>query len=71
MQLLGSAAVLGVFALALVGIVVLLARFVLALGPGREFLAAFPGEYPLPASAPVGLPAWLNWSHFLNSFFCC
>ncbi|GEB47063.1 hypothetical protein MTE01_30080 [Microbacterium testaceum] len=68
-QVLGSTAVLGVFALALVGIVVLLARFVLAIGPGREFLAAFPGEYPLPASAPVGLPAWLNWSHFLNSFF--
>lgn len=68
-QLLGSAAVLGVFALALVGIAVLLARFVLAIGPGREFLAAFPGEYALPASAPVGLPAWLNWSHFLNSFF--
>lgn len=68
-QLLGSTAVLGVFALALVGIVVLLARFVLAIGPGREFLAAFPGEYPLPESAPVGLPAWLNWSHFLNSFF--
>lgn len=68
-QLLGSTAVLGVFALALVGIVVLLARFVLAIGPGREFLEAFPGEYPLPASAPVGLPAWLNWSHFLNSFF--
>lgn len=68
-QLLGSTAVLGVFALALVGIAVLLARFVLAIGPGRDFLAAFPGEYPLPASAPVGLPAWLNWSHFLNSFF--
>ncbi|WP_136587278.1 cytochrome b/b6 domain-containing protein [Microbacterium hydrothermale] len=68
-QLLGSTAVLGVFALALVGIVVLLARFVLAIGPGRGFLEAFPGEYPLPASAPVGLPAWLNWSHFLNSFF--
>ncbi len=68
-QLLGSTAVLGVFALALVGIVVLVARFVLAIGPGREFLAAFPGEYHLPESAPVGLPAWLNWSHFLNSFF--
>ncbi len=68
-QLLGATAVLGVFALALVGIAVLLARFVLALGPGRDFLAAFPGEYPLPDSAPVGLPAWLNWSHFLNSFF--
>ncbi|WP_326493348.1 cytochrome b/b6 domain-containing protein [Microbacterium sp. SL62] len=68
-QLLGSTAVLGVFALALVGIAVLIARFVLAIGPGRDFLAAFPGEYHLPASAPVGLPAWLNWSHFLNSFF--
>ncbi len=68
-QLLGSTAVLGVFALALVGIAVLIARFVLAIGPGREFLAAFPGEYHLPESAPVGLPVWLNWSHFLNSFF--
>jgi thiosulfate reductase cytochrome b subunit len=68
-QWLGSAAVLGVFAFALAGIAVLLARFVLALEPGREFLAAFPGEYPLPAGAPVGLPVWLNWSHFLNSFF--
>lgn len=69
LQWLGSAAVLGVFALALAAIVVLLARFVLALEPGREFLAAFPGEYPLPEGAPVGLPVWLNWSHFLNSFF--
>ncbi|MFJ4036526.1 cytochrome b/b6 domain-containing protein [Microbacterium sp. NPDC090007] len=68
-QLLGSTAVLGVFALALAGIAVLLARFVLALDLGREFLAAFPGEYHLPEGAPVGLPAWLNWSHFLNSFF--
>lgn len=68
-QLLGSTAVLGIFALALAGIVVLLARFVLALGPGREFLAAYPGEYHLPEAAPVGIPAWLNWSHFLNSFF--
>lgn len=68
-QWLASAAVLGVFALALAGIVVLLARFVLALQPGQQFLAAFPGEYPLPEGAPVGLPAWLNWAHFLNSFF--
>lgn len=68
-QLLGSTAVLGIFALALAGIVVLLARFVLALGPGQEFLAAYPGEYHLPEAAPVGIPAWLNWSHFLNSFF--
>lgn len=69
LQWLGSLAVLGVFALALAGIVVLLARFALASGPGREFLAAFPGEYPLPEAAPVGIPVWLNWSHFLNGFF--
>ncbi|KTS08812.1 hypothetical protein RSA3_14815 [Microbacterium testaceum] len=69
LQWLGSTVVLGVFALALAGIAVLLARFVLALEPGRDFLAAFPGEYPLPEGAPVGLPVWLNWSHFLNSFF--
>ncbi|WP_082484777.1 cytochrome b/b6 domain-containing protein [Microbacterium sp. Leaf151] len=69
LQWLGSTAVLGVFALALAGITVLVARFLLALGPGQEFLAAYPGEYPLPDSAPVGIPAWLNWSHFLNSFF--
>ena len=58
-----------VFALALAGIAVLFARFVLALEPGQQFLAAYPGEYPLPEGAPVGLPVWLNWSHFLNSFF--
>ncbi|MBB3157914.1 thiosulfate reductase cytochrome b subunit [Microbacterium proteolyticum] len=69
LQWLGSTAVLGVFALALAGITVLVARFLLALGPGQEFLAAYPGEYHLPESAPVGIPAWLNWSHFLNSFF--
>lgn len=69
LQWLGSTAVLGVFALALAGITVLVARFLLALGPGQEFLAAYPGEYHLPDSAPVGIPAWLNWSHFLNSFF--
>ncbi|BAJ74903.1 hypothetical protein MTES_1939 [Microbacterium testaceum StLB037] len=69
LQWLGSAAVLGVFALALAGIAVLFARFVLAIEPGRDFLAAFPGEYALPEGAPVGLPVWLNWSHFLNSFF--
>ena len=69
LQWLGSAGVLGVFALALAGIAVLFARFMLGIEPGRDFLAAFPGEYPLPEGAPVGLPVWLNWSHFLNSFF--
>jgi thiosulfate reductase cytochrome b subunit len=44
-------------------------RFLLSTTAGQDFLAAFPGEYHLPASAPVGLPAWLGWQHFLNGFF--
>lgn len=35
---------------------------------GRSFLAAYPGHAPMPESAPVGVPAWLNWSHFFNFF---
>lgn len=38
--------------------------------PGvQDFIEQYPGEYELPASAPVGFPAWLNWQHFLNMFF--
>ena len=33
-----------------------------------DFLARYPGENPLPENAPVGLPAWLGWSHFFNMF---
>ena len=33
-----------------------------------SFLAAYPGEYHLPEGAPVGLPAWLGWQHFMNVF---
>ncbi|MFZ8755979.1 cytochrome b/b6 domain-containing protein [Microbacterium sp. HMH0099] len=65
----GSLAVLGTLALVLVALVVVIARVLLSLPSGQAFLAAYPGEYPLPDAAPVGIPAWLNWSHFLNSFF--
>jgi len=68
-QWLGSAVVLGAAALVLACIVVVIARVWLSLGPGRDFVAAYPGEYALPAAAPVGLPAWLGWQHFLNGFF--
>lgn len=38
--------------------------------PGvQAFLERYPGEYELPASAPQGFPAWLNWQHFFNMFF--
>lgn len=37
--------------------------------PGvQAFITQYPGESELPAGAPVGLPAWLGWQHFLNLF---
>ncbi|WP_205803053.1 cytochrome b/b6 domain-containing protein [Microbacterium oleivorans] len=60
----GGGAVLYVAAMA-----VLAVRWVLSLEPLQDFLATYPGEYHLPEGAPVGFPAWLNWSHFLNAFF--
>lgn len=38
--------------------------------PGVEaFMVTYPGTTPLPEGAPVGVPAWLGWQHFLNFFF--
>ncbi|HWL00821.1 MAG TPA: hypothetical protein VNQ52_00455 [Microbacteriaceae bacterium] len=34
-----------------------------------SFLLRYPGESRLPDNAPVGIPAWLGWQHFLNAFF--
>ncbi|MDJ0321457.1 cytochrome b/b6 domain-containing protein [Pseudarthrobacter sp. PS3-L1] len=55
---------------ALVGVVlvVLLARWLVGTPAGESFLADYPGQSELPAGAPVGLPAWLGWQHFLNGF---
>ena len=64
-----GASVVGV--LAIVGaatIVVQLTRWFLGLDFMQDFLAAYPGETPLPEGAPVGLPAWLGWQHFFNVF---
>lgn len=68
-QWVGSVAVLGVAALVLAGMLVLMARVLVSVEPVREFLATYPGEYALPTGAPVGIPAWLGWQHFLNSLF--
>lgn len=65
----GSVAVLGVAALVLAGMLVLMARVLVSVEPVREFLATYPGEYALPPGAPVGIPVWLGWQHFLNSLF--
>jgi thiosulfate reductase cytochrome b subunit len=36
---------------------------------GQRFLEQFPGETEPALAAPVGLPAWLGWQHFLNALF--
>ncbi|WP_113719339.1 cytochrome b/b6 domain-containing protein [Arthrobacter dokdonensis] len=49
--------------------VVLAARWARGLEPVQDFLLRYPGHSELPANAPVGIPAWLGWQHFLNAFF--
>ncbi|WP_405218532.1 cytochrome b/b6 domain-containing protein [Agrococcus sp. Ld7] len=56
-------------ALAVIGaatIVVAIARWIAGLEPVAAFIAQYPGTYALPDGAPIGLPVWLNWSHFFN-----
>jgi thiosulfate reductase cytochrome b subunit len=50
-------------------VIVLVTRWFLSLDFMRQFVVDYPGEYELPEWAPVGLPGWLGWQHFLNSFF--
>jgi len=64
----GRWAAWGLALVVLAAVVVLLARWMRGLEPVQEFLVAFPGSYPLPEGAPVGLPAWLCWQHFFNAF---
>ncbi|HLP23411.1 MAG TPA: cytochrome b/b6 domain-containing protein [Microbacteriaceae bacterium] len=37
--------------------------------PIAQFIADYPGEAPSVLPAPVGIPAWLAWQHYLNAFF--
>ncbi len=53
--------------LAATGVVVVV-NWLLALAPMQDFIARYPGEYHLPESAPVGIPAWIGWQHFFNVF---
>lgn len=58
-----------VAAIVVVAVLILAARWIRGLEPVQEFLAHYPGQSELPEGAPVGLPAWLGWQHFLNAFF--
>lgn len=54
--------------LALGAIAMVIARWFLGSSAGESFLERYPGHAPMPDSAPVGVPAWLAWSHFFNVF---
>ncbi len=43
-------------------------RWLLSTEPLQDFLQTYPGEYHLPETAPVGIPAWIGWQHFFNVF---
>ncbi|MFC7269337.1 cytochrome b/b6 domain-containing protein [Microbacterium fluvii] len=48
--------------------VVFFVRWFISLEFMQDFLTTYPGEYHLPETAPVGLPAWIGWQHFFNVF---
>lgn len=50
-------------------VLVLAARWFTGLPAVEQFLIDYPGQSELPAWAPIGIPAWLGWQHFLNMFF--
>lgn len=55
--------------LAVLVLVVLIARWLIGMPNVVSFIADYPGQSELPAAVPVGFPAWLAWQHFLNTFF--
>ncbi|MET0888268.1 MAG: cytochrome b/b6 domain-containing protein [Mycetocola sp.] len=63
-----SMAVTAVALLIAGGMLIALVRWLLSLEFMQEFTTNFPGEYPLPETAPVGVPAWIGWQHFFNVF---
>lgn len=48
---------------------VFVARWLMTTQPVSQFVVDFPGYVEPAEGAPIGLPAWLNWQHFLNIFF--
>jgi thiosulfate reductase cytochrome b subunit len=47
---------------------VIAARWLRELPVVAEFMAQYPGGTIPPDGAPVGIPAWLAWQHFLSAF---
>lgn len=55
-------------ALLALGVAVVAARALRDLPGTQQLLMTYPGFSALPVGAPVGLPAWLGWQHFINMF---
>jgi hypothetical protein len=58
-----------VISLVVLVVVVLVARWLRTFPAVEQFIETYPGIVPPPEGTPVGIPAWLGWQHFLNSFF--
>nr|WP_235013264.1 cytochrome b/b6 domain-containing protein [Arthrobacter sp. SLBN-100] len=56
-------------AVAALAAIVLIAQWMRTLPPVQNFLTTYPGTVDLPEGAPLGLPPWLGWQHYLNAFF--
>ena len=63
------AALLAIVGLAVFAAAVLVARWFRQSQAGLDFLASYPGFAPQPTATPQGIPAWLNWQHYLNLVF--
>jgi thiosulfate reductase cytochrome b subunit len=50
-------------------LVVLLAKWLRTMPAVESFLVQYPGHSERPEGAPIGLPPWMGWQHFLNAFF--
>lgn len=55
-------------ALVVLVVLVLLARWARGTEAVASFIATYPGAAPQPQGAPVGIPGWIGWQHFLNFF---
>ncbi|HWM34135.1 MAG: cytochrome b/b6 domain-containing protein [Actinomycetota bacterium] len=56
-------------ALGAAGMAVLFARALFEIPATASFFVTYPGDSTPWPDAPVGFPAWLGWTHFLNGFF--
>lgn len=65
----GTLGLIFITAVVVAAVAVVAAKLFLGTEMAQDFIARYPGKYENPEGAPVGIPAWLSWQHFLNMFF--